>query len=290
MSGSTIRRQQPFAASHHRLPAAKPKKPDSAREKSRAPECSFLSSSCCCSWAPSLRKGCLPPVITMYMVTPAAQTSQRLVYPRLYLGNLCISGDMKAGVPHFSAASLPAGRKSASPKSESFSWSPWTIKLSGLMSRWQMPLTCSALMASKICLIQSAASCSSRVAPRSFTLSPKSPPSQYSSAIQMLSESSKCASSLVTFLCSTARITWISFSMSCCRTPRLGMVAFSSCLTATVSLLCRSTARQTVPKEPSPSLTFCRKKWSSTLPDACPMEGSAASSAHAKSPLCRGRG
>mmetsp|Transcript_87593 Transcript_87593/g.228535 ORF Transcript_87593/g.228535 Transcript_87593/m.228535 type:complete len:221 (-) Transcript_87593:559-1221(-) len=131
-SGSTSRLQRRRAGSEKRpSPRPMPPRKPCATEKSRVPASIRFSCSCLFS-----TKGCRPPNMSMYIVTPAAQRSQRALYPRLCLGSLWISGDMKAGVPHFSVRSLPRGRKSARPKSASLRTSPATIKLSGLMSRW----------------------------------------------------------------------------------------------------------------------------------------------------------
>mmetsp|Transcript_146543 Transcript_146543/g.408244 ORF Transcript_146543/g.408244 Transcript_146543/m.408244 type:complete len:349 (-) Transcript_146543:433-1479(-) len=142
------------------------------------------------SWPLRVRNGRRPPNITTYMETPTAHMSAGKPYPSLFCGRRCCSGAMKAGVPHFSLSNMSSGTKVARPKSESFSWlAPtlllrwdFTMKFSGLTSRWQMPLECKAEMAAQICRIHSAASLSRRLRPRSWILSPKSPPSQYSRA------------------------------------------------------------------------------------------------------------
>mmetsp|Transcript_24276 Transcript_24276/g.76323 ORF Transcript_24276/g.76323 Transcript_24276/m.76323 type:complete len:238 (+) Transcript_24276:477-1190(+) len=75
-SGSTSFLQSLRAASEKRASARpKPPKKPWATVKSRDPWRSLFSSSCC----ELLRKGCLPPNISMYIVMPAAHTSQRFV-------------------------------------------------------------------------------------------------------------------------------------------------------------------------------------------------------------------
>mmetsp|Transcript_87667 Transcript_87667/g.252822 ORF Transcript_87667/g.252822 Transcript_87667/m.252822 type:complete len:291 (+) Transcript_87667:597-1469(+) len=141
----------------------------------------------------AFRNGWRPPNINMYMHTPVAHTSTATPYPLLREGIACCSGAMNAGVPHFSFRN-PLGQCTARPRSASFSLGPsavWaTRKLSGFTSRWQICLECKNATAANIWCTQKAISGSWMCMPRSRTLSPKSPPSQYSRAMNMLSASS----------------------------------------------------------------------------------------------------
>mmetsp|Transcript_8222 Transcript_8222/g.24411 ORF Transcript_8222/g.24411 Transcript_8222/m.24411 type:complete len:205 (+) Transcript_8222:1410-2024(+) len=124
-SGSTRREQRDRASSEKRRLAPRPpklKKPPITFEELLSRKSSSPLSSRPSSRPPfTLMKGCLPPNITMYMDTPQAHMSAGKAYPALFRGRWCCSGDIKAGVPHFSVRSLPFGRKTARPKSESFS-------------------------------------------------------------------------------------------------------------------------------------------------------------------------
>mmetsp|Transcript_69597 Transcript_69597/g.201716 ORF Transcript_69597/g.201716 Transcript_69597/m.201716 type:complete len:361 (-) Transcript_69597:518-1600(-) len=139
-SGSTIRLHRHRASSENRKGAAprpanpkKPALPLLASLKSSSP----VSSSWSSRPPRSFKKGCLPPNIIMYIDTPTAQTSAGKLYPSLFLGSLCCSGAMNAGVPHLTCnRAVPLGQWIAKPKSDNLIIAPpATIKLSGLMSR-----------------------------------------------------------------------------------------------------------------------------------------------------------
>mmetsp|Transcript_59155 Transcript_59155/g.152133 ORF Transcript_59155/g.152133 Transcript_59155/m.152133 type:complete len:206 (+) Transcript_59155:1037-1654(+) len=179
VSGSTILRQRLLAPSEKRAPPKRDRpsmlsltnssRPSSKRVWSRAPE--------------DPRNGCLAPFRSMNMVTPAAHMSTGKPKPPL-AGSRCCSGAMKDGVPQRSTSALPCGSITARPKSASLRVcvTPETMKFSGFTSQWQMDLKCKAWIAAMMSRIQPDASGSVRSMLRSFSLSPKSPPSQYSSA------------------------------------------------------------------------------------------------------------
>mmetsp|Transcript_13397 Transcript_13397/g.38563 ORF Transcript_13397/g.38563 Transcript_13397/m.38563 type:complete len:213 (-) Transcript_13397:3-641(-) len=175
---------------------------------------------------------------------------------------------MKAGVPHFTCSNEPFGRWIARPKSESLMVELLaTIKLSGLMSRWQMPSECKAAIAEHIWRTHRAASASRIARPLSRILSPRSLPSQYSCARYTYTSSSNMSNKRVMFSCAHACIMATSRSTSSRRQPSRLSFAFSICFIATAAPVLLSIARQTVPKEPWPNLTFCRK-YLSSMPDA----------------------